>query len=62
MKKIIKPGTRKTLTCDNCGCLFSYEEEDIEHTGRVYAGSYKQYVKCPQCEGECLLMVTRGES
>ena len=29
MIKIIKRGTRKTCTCDNCGCVFSYEEEDI---------------------------------
>lgn len=30
MIKIIKPGTITELRCYKCGCLFSYEKEDIE--------------------------------
>lgn len=29
MIKIIKKGTRRNTTCDKCGCLFSYEKEEI---------------------------------
>ena len=29
MIKIIKPGNKWILTCPYCGCVFSYEEEDI---------------------------------
>ena len=29
MIKIIKKGTKKNQECDFCGCIFSYEEEDI---------------------------------
>ena len=55
MIKIIKRGTKAVTTCDECGCEFSYEEEDINHTRdeeiifgipSVYTG---RYVICPQC-------------
>ena len=58
MIKIIKEGTRKIAKCPNCGCEFSYEEEDIEKYGlfannSVLAG--KTWVVCPQCSKEIVL-------
>lgn len=26
MIKIIKPGTKEKISCNSCGCLFSYEK------------------------------------
>lgn len=43
MIQIIKRGTRKTCTCKDCGCVFSYESEDVK-----IGGGYP-YVICPQC-------------
>lgn len=31
MIKIIEHGTIKRKRCENCGCLFSYEKEDVEY-------------------------------
>ena len=64
MIKIIKQGTKKTCSCDNCGCLFSYEDEDIEN---IYQGSYfsvsemnhKNIVRCPQCNTGTVLKQTK---
>jgi len=64
MIKIIKQGTKKTCSCDNCGCLFSYEDEDIEN---IYQGSYfsvsemnhKNIVRCPQCNTGIVLKQTK---
>ena len=40
MKEIIKPGEDRFITkCDNCGCEFAYELEDIED----------DEVECPYC-------------
>ena len=33
MIKIIEPGTRTITKCSECGCKFSYENEDIEKDG-----------------------------
>lgn len=45
MIKIIKPGTRQKLECNNCGCLFSYEAEDVK-----WDATKKEYfLLCPQC-------------
>jgi hypothetical protein len=65
MIEIIKRGTKKTCTCDKCGCYFSYEEEDVE---KVYntigtpwgeSRTYKSIVRCPQCESVVNLMATK---
>jgi len=58
MIKIIKVGTRKITTCENCGCKFSYEEEDVTSEG-VALGNFKDIVICPQCEGKVTIMQTR---
>jgi Fe2+ or Zn2+ uptake regulation protein len=68
MKTILKEGTKRRATCDECGCLFSFESEDIYHIEKqsdkffTVAGikhGYKMYVTCPQCEHEIVLEATR---
>ena len=58
MIKIIEPGTRAITKCTECGCKFSYENEDIEKDGLwannlVFIG--KIFVVCPQCGKEIVL-------
>ena len=58
MIKIIEPGTRTITECSECGCKFSYENEDIEKDGLwannlVFIG--KIFVVCPQCGKEIVL-------
>lgn len=58
MIKIIKEGTRKIAKCPNCGCEFSYEEEDIEKDGLLENNSVligKTWVVCPQCNNDIVL-------
>ena len=36
MIKILKPGTKKETTCDKCGALLSYDEnEDVKGLSRM---------------------------
>lgn len=59
MIKIIKRGTRKTCTCNNCGCVFSYEEEDVEITYTSSNVFDVVAIKCPQCDTEIILSQTK---
>ena len=68
MIKIIKEGTRKECTCEKCGCVFSYEQEDICHVEtnrneteyiRGIRAGYKSLIVCPQCGNEIVLQATR---
>ncbi len=68
MIKIIKKGTRQQATCDRCGCVFSYEEEDINHLenhndeyhfAEGAKHGYKNYVICPQCHHDFVINQTR---
>lgn len=64
MIKIIKEGTRKIAKCPNCGCEFSYEEEDIEKDGLLANNSVfigKTWVVCPQCCKEIVLETPRSK-
>ena len=55
MIKIIKEGTRKIAKCPNCGCEFSYEEEDVLRDPiRI-----ENHVNCPQCSKAVGIMVER---
>jgi hypothetical protein len=56
MIKIIEEGTRHKCKCEECGCLFSYEKEDIQYQ-TVGFSSFK-YIKCPQCMHE--IDLTKG--
>ena len=40
MIKIIEPGTRTITECAECGCKFSYENEDIEKDGFLSIAKY----------------------
>lgn len=62
MIKIIKEGTRKELTCESCGCVFSYESEDtkFEDKPSPVGGMYREdYIECPQCKSKILLKAMR---
>lgn len=62
MVKIIKEGTRKVITCESCGCEFSYEEEDIKtrtEPSIFGTSSIIKTINCPQCESEIILSQTR---
>ncbi len=61
MKVIIKRGTKQTMTCEKCGCYFSYDEEDIETKSEYdkydplanfYSMDHPKYIECPQCCSE----------
>lgn len=65
MITIIKEGTKKEATCNKCGCVFSYENEDIQHIGStlrtISSPSHysKDVVECPQCKYQIVLKATR---
>lgn len=61
MIKIIERGTIKKLKCDNCGCLFSYENEDIttEKDEDWIHGFDSKYIVCPQCKTKIKLGGTK---
>ena len=48
MKVIIMPGHYHSYetTCPDCGCMFYYDEEDIETAG---LNDFVFYVSCPDC-------------
>ena len=56
MIKIIKEGTIKIAKCQNCGCEFSYEKEDL----RLVPIWRKLIVNCPQCNKAVTIMAERG--
>lgn len=46
MIKIIRKGTKQTVECEVCGCLFSFENSDINYGDQR---NPEKTVKCPQC-------------
>ncbi len=62
MIKIIKTGTRKKCTCEECGCLFSYDEcEDVLQEEMFESIKVKSnYILCPQCGIKISLSHTRS--
>ena len=54
MKQVIKNGVykeRKEATCDECGCVFSFEREDC-----YWSSPLLTYItSCPECEKEIWL-------
>ena len=62
MIKIIEPGTKTIGECENCGCKFYYENEDIKVSGphsMDQLQTRKSYIVCPQCGKEIVLTTTR---
>lgn len=53
MIKILKPGTRQIVTCEKCGCEFSYEQDDVEMKCKL--GNERYYVSCPMCAERILV-------
>lgn len=48
MKRIIKEPEFKRCSCNSCGCIFEYQNNDISDN----------YVTCPACEGKCYITNT----
>lgn len=60
MIKIIEHGTIEKKRCEKCGCLFSYEKEDVEYNTHCDFGEFSyKYVICPQCKEEIQLGGTK---
>ena len=61
MVRIIKPGTRQIAVCDDCGCEFSYEKEDVQFRGcdPLRPNWHQYFVICPQCHKEKILEQTK---
>ena len=57
MIEILKRGTKKKATCPNCGCLFSFDEEDVLRS--CVDDIEKEWVNCPQCHEPIYMMLTR---
>lgn len=47
--KIIKHGSKRSVECKNCGCIFSYEQEDISSI-KTSINEFTYYIKCPDCK------------
>ena len=56
MIKIIKEGTRKIAKCSVCGCVFSYEREDVLRDP-IWV---ENHVNCPQCKEVVTVIPERG--
>lgn len=54
MVTIIEKGTKHKHQCEACGCLFSYEDEDID-THYIWLVPVYEFIKCPQCKNDILL-------
>lgn len=68
MIKIIKPGTLREVTCNNCGAVLRYDATEDVKTENVESflgdsvGAYKrqqQYIICPQCKNKIVLNAVR---
>lgn len=59
---ISRPNMKK---CKNCGCEFTYEDEDIKSENisqtvdSPFLGYKSFYVTCPQCSSKVILNQTR---
>lgn len=59
MIKVIRHGTIKRVFCEKCGCLFTYEQEDVNSV-QLKHNEYNTYVICPDC-GEEIKCVSLGK-
>lgn len=46
--KIIRHGILRESECFNCGCIFSFEKEDVKKE-LIHISEYVTYVECPEC-------------
>lgn len=56
MIEIIKQGTKKKCTCKECGCIFTYEAEDVKGKITNFFSTDYSYINCPQCNNEIRLV------
>ena len=49
MVEIIERGTKHISNCHECGCKFSYENEDVLNDVVETFKFVRTYVICPQC-------------
>ena len=63
MIKVLKPGTLKTVSCENCGALLQYSGEDIIKEDKpnlpISLTYVHKYIYCPQCKKKVILEATR---
>lgn len=59
MIKIIKHGSYRTCSCYNCGCIFTFEEDDVT-TEFVGTDKYTRGVQCPDCGARNTVDLTGG--
>lgn len=59
MITIIQKGNKHEIRCQKCNCLFSYEDEDINHE-QWGMNEYKDTIKCPECKNELVIVGTKG--
>ena len=52
MINVIRHGDKKRIACPECGCIFTYQKEDM---GRKQTGmnDFNSFVRCPDCGEEC---------
>ena len=50
MIKVIKHGVFNSRTCIRCGCVFSFEKEDVEL--KEINGYWTGAVTCPECKAD----------
>lgn len=68
MIEIIKRGTKHIAVCTECGCKFSYEDEDVINENRnecacdIYntTKAYIAYINCPQCNKKVIIKQTKS--
>lgn len=48
MIKVIKHGHYRTCSCYNCGCIFTFEKEDVK-VEQAGMNEYERFVECPDC-------------
>ena len=59
MIEIIKKGTKQVKVCKNCGCKFTFENEDTHMEDTDNYKAFIEYVKCPQCETKIITRQSR---
>lgn len=68
MIKIVKPGTKKKIECDECGAILSYDVIDVETCktdqshfigGCIEVKREYEFITCPQCKHKIILSATR---
>ena len=49
MIRVIKHGKFRQCTCHICGCIFTFEKEDVE-TVQTDINEWQKEIECPDCK------------